>query len=791
MGKKAKKIHTNSNTGRSQDMGRAHDMGPPQGGALQPGAGLVVVGIVSLVLLGFQVALTRVFSALFAYHYAFLVISIAITGTIIGAVMAHRLRNQRRGFGGNRDIAFLLLTMGASLLAALVLIFAIPATVPLMIYVIFIIPVFICGGMLTATVFDVQGSASPKLYFADLLGAAFGAFIAILFLNALGVIGTILGMAGLCLTTALMLRFSKGFYLISPAAIAFFLLIIFGNNYLQALANDFQAFRNSSEGKSIRRFQTLELESKVVYTKWNAFSRTDVIEVESFDDYKIVTIDGTGNSQMLRFNGDLDSVASKRTESPYFAYSMGKSEKVVLIGSGGGGEIIYPMLAGCRDISAVEINTGTIEAVKYFGEYNGHIYTRPEVKVFPTDGRYFISRGKAKYDVIFMSLVITEIATQSGYMLSEDFVYTTEAFEEYFRHLTPDGRIAIVAHEQPELERLLVTIIQVLRGQGLSREEIGKRMAVLNYTYLPKNYPADPNGVFQPLIIVKNSPITLPEATVIHERYKSQENAILYLPYLAEKGLLGELKSNEDAVDKYMRVSKYSIEPVSDDRPYFRLFTKGLPSDLMVLLLVITLVFLFILGRFGVFRIGGKVSGYFTLLGLGFMLFEVPLISKLTLYLGHPMYGFTGGIFLLLISAGVGSLISRKLTVTKNQQYFRPILAIVLLGAALNLIFPVVIAGTMSTAIVLKALIAVAFIAPLGIFLGMPFPFGLRQGKSIRKDFSIPAVWAVNGLASALGSILAVLVSILVGYSGALWLGITLYAVLLISFNPNTFFKGN
>jgi hypothetical protein len=103
----------------------------------------------------------------------------------------------------------------------------------------------------------------------------------------------------------------------------------------------------------------------------------------------------------------------------------------------------------------------------------------------------------------------------------------------------------------------------------------------------------------------------------------------------------------------------------------------------------------------------------------------------------------------------------------------------------------VVIGWTMSAAILLKALIAVGFIVPLGIFLGMPFPFGLRQSKSIRKDFSIPAVWAVNGLASALGSILAVLVSIMLGYSGALWLGIGLYAILLFTFNPNTFFKQN
>jgi hypothetical protein len=171
------------------------------------------------------------------------------------------------------------------------------------------------------------------------------------------------------------------------------------------------------------------------------------------------------------------------------------------------------------------------------------------------------------------------------------------------------------------------------------------------------------------------------------------------------------------------------------------------------------------------------------------MLIEIPLISKLTLYLGHPIYGFSGGVFALLISAGTGSLLGNKLKLFENKRYYLPLLAIGLLAAVNNLIFPRIISDTISGSLLLKVLISGVFIFPLGFFLGMPFPYVLDKCKNNRSDLSIPAIWAVNGLASVIGSIIAIIISISIGYSGVLWIGAALYGVLFFSFNPGTFFR--
>ncbi len=745
---------------------------------------MALIFFISLSLLNFQVTLTRIFSALFTYHYAFLVISIAITGTVTGALISHGFHRRRklsaRVYG---RLPLLLLLMGFSFMLGTAIIFIIPVTLTVYAYALFVLPVFILGGMLTAALFQQKSSSPQRLYFADLLGAGAGSILSLLLLNTLGVISTILLPAVAMVAAALFVQRRKRLFALLPALVLILLILLNANGF-KTLEGSFKAFSNSSEGKSLWRYKASGIESRIVYTRWNAFSRTDVIDIPGFDDYKTISIDGTGNSLMYRFNGDMGSQADKKRDNPFYAYSMDKADKVVLIGSGGGGEIIYPLLKGCKDISAVEINSSTIEAVRHFKDYSGNIYDRPGVKVFAEDGRHFMSKSKEKYDVIFLSLVLTEIATQSGFMLSEDFIYTTEAFNLYFSRLSDNGRIAIVAHEEPEMYRLLATVIQVLQKRGLSMEESMNRIAVLNYTYLRDRDIPGRNDVFQPLILVKNSPITYAEAEQIYEGIASREQRILYLPYFSETGVLKDLKEGSLQLDQLLRNSDYNMHPVSDDRPYFRIFNKALPSGLTVLMVLIPAVFLAAFGQLGLFRMGGKPAGYFALLGLGFMLVEVPLISKLTLYLGHPIYGYSAGLFILLVSSGLGSLFSSRSKVLSTPRHYFPLLGIVLLTAIFTGFFPMVLYATLSHPLPWKIAIISVLLVPLGFFMGMPFPYALEKCKTGSLDISLPAVWAVNGLTSVMGSMLAVYISIYTGYSAVLWMGGALYGVLFLYLSP-------
>ena len=743
-----------------------------------------LIFFISLSLLNFQVTLTRIFSALFTYHYAFLVISIAITGTVTGALISHGFHRRRklsaRVYG---RLPLLLLLMGFSFMLGTAIIFIIPVTLTVYAYALFVLPVFILGGMLTAALFQQKSGSPQRLYFADLLGAGAGSVLSVLLLNILGVIVTILLPAVAMVAAALFVQRWKRLFALLPALVLILFILLNANGF-KALEGNFKAFSNSSEGKSLWRYKASGIESRIVYTRWNAFSRTDVIDIPGFDDYKTISIDGTGNSLMYRFNGDIGSQADKKGDNPFYAYSMNKADKVVLIGSGGGGEIIYPLLKGCKDISAVEINSSTLEAVRHFKDYSGNIYDRPEVKVFAEDGRHFMSKSKEKYDVIFLSLVLTEIATQSGFMLSEDFIYTTEAFNLYFSRLSGNGRIAIVAHEEPEMYRLLATVIQVLQKRGLSVEESMDRIAVLNYTYLRDQDIPGRTDVFQPLIVVKNSPITYAEAEQIYEGIGSREQRILYLPYFSETGVLKDLKEGSLQPDQLIRNSDYNMHPVSDDRPYFRIFNKTLPSGLTVLMVLMPAVFLAAFGQLGLFRIGGKAAGYFALLGLGFMLVEIPLISKLTLYLGHPIYGYSAGLFILLVSSGLGSLFSSRSKFSFTPRHYFPLLAIVLLTAVFAGFFPMVLYATLSYPFPWKIALISILLVPLGFFMGMPFPYALEKCKNSSLSISLPAVWAVNGLASVMGSMLAVYISIYTGYSAVLWMGGALYGVLFLYLSP-------
>jgi hypothetical protein len=310
-------------------------------------------------------------------------------------------------------------------------------------------------------------------------------------------------------------------------------------------------------------------------------------------------------------------------------------------------------------------------------------------------------------------------------------------------------------------------------------------MAVLNVAYSTL-YPPDYflKDIFEPVIIIKNTPITESEAKNLVDNFKSNKERIIYLPFYYEKGMLGNLKNNDYQFESFIKDYKFNIKPVTDDRPYFRIFSKNMPPELIILFAVMASVFIIVFILFGIFRIGMKNSFYFTGLGFAFMMIEVPLISKLTLYLGHPIFGYSCTISLLLISSGIGSLLSSKIKIFEAGKVYLPLLAIALFGILLNILLPVITYNSIEFSLYFKIFISLIMIFPLGFFMGMPFPYGLLRCKKLNKDISLPAIWSINGLSSVLGSILAVIISIISGYSFVIWTGIFLYALVFFFLSP-------
>ncbi|WP_256961480.1 hypothetical protein [Thermoanaerobacterium thermosaccharolyticum] len=137
----------------------------------------------------------------------------------------------------------------------------------------------------------------------------------------------------------------------------------------------------------------------------------------------IVTIDGTASSPMYKFDGKDGSLDIYKKDVEYLPYTFGKKDNVLIIGPGGGRDILYALAGKSKNITGVEINTSTIDAVRHFKDFNGDIYNKANVKIYGEDGRYFINRSKNKYDIIYLSMVMTSSALQTGYALNENYIY--------------------------------------------------------------------------------------------------------------------------------------------------------------------------------------------------------------------------------------------------------------------------------------------------------------------------------------------------------------------------------
>ncbi|HBN86509.1 MAG TPA: spermine synthase, partial [Clostridiales bacterium] len=323
-----------------------------------------------------------------------------------------------------------------------------------------------------------------------------------------------------------------------------------------------------------------------------------------------------------------------------------------------------------KDISAVEINAGSIDAVKAFGVYNGYIYDRPQVKVYGEDGRSFVQRSKEKYDLIFLSLVMTNTSQGMAYALSENYIHTVEAMKDYMDHLSDNGKIAFLAHDEYDLSKIVVTAVQALNEKGIPLEETP------NYISLYSQVMQHQQGavaIHEPVIIIKNKPFTEDESEELLKIASENKIIPLYAPLIMEKGPLHKIKEATSTIREYINSFKYNVTPATDNNPYFYNFNKGVPSTLITILVVVALCSIVLFAPFASKRRNLKPTLYFSLLGIGFMMIEVPLIQKFILYLGHPTLAFTFVLSALLLGSGIGGYLSNtKLFNRATKTFYLP-----------------------------------------------------------------------------------------------------------------------
>jgi len=726
-----------------------------------------------------EVTITRIFSTTIWYHYAFVAISVALFGWGFGGLFLHFLR--RRLYAKVFRISvIMILLFSISIPLYIWVIFQFPMSPSYLsfYYVASIVPFFL-GGICISFLFDHFANIANKIYFADLTGASFACLClepALAVFGAestalmLGVTGSV---AGLCLSFV-----SKKRKLIAISMVGFAITSsIF-------LSNSSHTFIGISNAPTKKLFQDLKSnpELRIVLTRWNSFSRIDVVEGR-WDNLATIYIDADATTDILNWDGDIASTQYLKKTMDFIPYNLTNKPKALIIGSGGGRDVIIALVGESSKVVAVELNPIIVEATKSYGARAGNVYDQDKVEAIIDEGRSFISRSNEKYDVIMLSLVDSWAAIAAGgYALAENYLYTLEAFHQYLDHLTDDGMLVMIRW-LCEVPRLVSTSVVALEARGYSVQEVGKHIAiVLN--------EADPSKV-KSLFILKKTPFNITHAENIEKWVSTigDYHRVFYLPYIHAEAQYSELFNGKISLDQFYASFPNKADPVTDDDPYFFNWEWSIPKALNDLIILTLLAATAIISVPWIIRKRRSHTNtesvlsfviYFAFLGFAYMLVEIALLQKFILFLGYPTRSLSVILFSLLLSSGIGSFVSgwiSKKNIVKNVLLACPLIIILVIGYALTL--PSLFGMWLQQDAAIRILVSVVLLFPLGFFMGIPFPTGLRI-LAASSDQNVPWMWGINGAMSVFGSILATTVGIVWGFGYALILGALVYSATMI-----------
>ncbi|MGC1645467.1 MAG: hypothetical protein WA741_06530 [Candidatus Sulfotelmatobacter sp.] len=765
--------------------------------------GLALTSFSALLL---ELALTRLFSVVLFYHFAFLAISIALLGLGAGGVFAYLLKAKLAAKDTRTLAARLCMANSVVVLAVLEIVLHVPVALQVswanfgrltVLYLAATVPFFLTG-LLFAVVFARETRRIPRLYGADLCGGAMACLAVVPLLNWVGGPNVIL-VAGATMAAAGTIWAESHALRRNAALLALALVALIGANYSGRLIDVVYAkgrFRDPAW---------------VEFARWNALSR---VEVDRQGQAKAIVIDADASTYIM--NADLAHWQGTEWEHnlmaapPALANVLRPHGEFAIIGPGGGVDVLRAVANGSPSVTGIEINpiiATTIMRERY-ADYAQHLYDRPDVHIHVTDGRSFLRSTPQHFDVVQMTLVDTWASTAAGaFALSENNLYTVDAFREYFDHLKPDGMIAITRWEfrhPREALRVVAVAMEALHRLGVANP--ARNFIVASQGEL------DADGI-PVVVLAKKTPFTPEEekAVITHFDHYSELDP-LYLPSQPGQNPFSDLIATNDPY-AFARGYAYNVAPVTDNAPFF-FFTlkagqilgeKGLSEGIdwkvnlgvLVLLLVLVISLIAVLA-FLVLPLALRSRNarqspfpllYFIAVGLGYILVEIAFIQRFVLFLGHPTYALTVVIFLLMLSSGAGSLFSRIWLPRTNLGWVPIVLVIVTLLADVFFL-PGRLAALVGLDFGYRLLVSGILLIPLGFVMGMPFPTGLRalaalpapefprgQGAS---DNSVEWAWAMNAAASVLGSVLAMVIAIQFGLTVTLACGATAYFLALL-----------
>lgn len=807
----------------------------------------IAIGLIAAAVIAYEIALMRAFSIGQWYHFAYMVISIALLGFGVSGTFL-TLARHRLLAAFDRSLA----TLAVLFAVAVPLSFALSQKIPfdpfLLVwdrrqllylgayYLALFLPFFFAASAIGLALVR-SPEASPYLYGFNMMGSGLGAVLAVGLLyhataeRAIYWIGLVAALAALIALVDLRRE---------QIATRLFGLIVVCVFFLPG----------GRLGIHVSQYKGLSVslnlpEARIVAARTGPLGRVDVVSSAAIRHAPGMSlaatrtppaqlglfVDAETAGAITRFDGRLEPLEFLdwvSSAAPYhlLPLSLGAPPRVLILGAGGGMETLQALYHRAGRVHAVELDPNVIAlARREFGDFAGHLYDRPDVRLHPGEARDFIERTPDRYDLIQISLVDSFAASMAGvYALTENYLYTVEAFEAYFKRLTPSGVLAVTRWlKTPPRDNLKIfaTACEALRRQG--RDPATHLVLIRSWATAT--------------LLVKASPFTPRELDALKEFCASRLFDLSYYPgiraqetnrfsvldrelyYEAARSLLGA--EGERFTDDYV----FAIRPAHDDQPYFFHFFKWKSLPLLLrtmgrewvpflewgyIVLVATLLEAAVISfalivlplwftepaepmrvmtatvhsgdgdrRAAPLKPGTaprvRLFIYFFGIGLGYLFVEMVLIQKLTLLLGHPIYAVAVVLAGMLAFSGAGSLVANGLD---DALWLRRATLFVAAGALLSagLLSPLVRA-TLGWSTTPKFLLALGVLAPLAFFMGMPFSLGLRRAAKVTATGErwVAWAWTVNGCASVLSTILATLLAMAWGFRVVLVVAAGLY----------------
>jgi hypothetical protein len=672
---------------------------------------------------------------------------------------------------------------------------------------------FIFSGICVCLVLSRYPIQVNSLYGTDLAGAALGCLTFFVLLSLMDGVSAAFATAFLACLGSLWFAGQPG--LRRRVATACVILAVVTGTHAVLAHHQHPFFRlTTAKGESL---------PNPMYERWNSFSRLTVrpgsdgpaawsLSQNYPGDVQVpqywLQIDACAGTPFISFDGDVSKVDYLKYDVANFVHYLRPGGSLMIVGTGGGRDVLTGLLFGKERIVGVDVNEDILDlANNRFGDFTGHLDRHERVRLVNAEARSYLAGLQDQFDLLQITFVDTWAATSAGaFTLTENSLYTREAWGVFLDRLTPQGVLAVSRgfHEKDrmfELYRLTALARAALLDKGVQRPEDHLLMVrnVVPYSKTAWGGMA--------LLMVGKDAFTPQDLAEVQTRADELGFEVVLTP---TGGTIPELRAlaRGEGADELAAKHRIDLSVPTDDAPFFfnmlrprdwimpqdvdrskypNLVAVSMLVNLLVIVAALTvlcvIVPLALTSKRAPLRGNGALLLYFAAIGLGFMLVEVALLQRLTVFLGHPTYSLTTILFSLLIAGGVGSFLSGRLP---NGGWAT-------LVPLMGLLAAIVLVGTVTVPILRmfeasgtwqRIVVAAGLVGSVGVFMGVALPTGMRFATSSASDL-IPWLWGINGATSVLGSVLAAAIALAYGISVSYWTGVVCYAAACGAFALN------